>query len=97
MSNFEGILFGPVVTEKATGEKTRNRYVVRVLRSATKVDIKRSIEKLFNVKVIDVNTLMVHGKVLGTMRGRLGRRRSWKKAYVTLSKGQKIEALEAQA
>lgn len=97
MSNFEGVLFGPVITEKATDEKARNRYVVRVLRSATKVDIKRSIEKLFNVKVIDVNTLVVHGKVCGAIRGRMGRRSSWKKAYVTLEKGQKIEALEAQA
>jgi len=97
MTNYEGMLFGPVITEKATDEKARSRYVVKVASRATKVDVKKAFEQLFKVKVVDVNTLMVHGKVRGAFRGRLGRTKSWKKAYVTLEKGQKIEALESQA
>jgi len=68
----------PIITEKAILVKTEGRYVFRVHPKATKIDIKRAVEKLFKVSVKDVNTVTT----------------SYKKAYVTLKKDQKIEELE---
>ena len=88
------IILAPVVTEKATDEKReRGTYVFKVSRCATKVDIRMAVEKLFKVKVKAVNTARVRGKrrILGRT---LGRTSSWKKAFVTLKPGQKIEMLE---
>lgn len=89
------IILAPVITEKTTDERARSRYVFRVLSWATKIDIKRAAEKIFGVKVLDVNTIKVKGKTRGAIRGMPGRTKSWKKAYVTLEPGQKIESLEA--
>ncbi len=97
MKALESVLLGSIITEKATDEKQRNRYVLKVLPGSTKIDIKNAVEKLFKVEVVDVNTINVRGKVLGAIRGKMGRTKNWKKAYVTLKPGQKIESLEAQA
>lgn len=83
----------PIITEKAISVKTENRYVFRVHPMATKIDVKRAIEKLFKVSVKDVNTISSKGKT--RMLGfKIGRTPSYKKAYVTLKKDQKIEELE---
>ena len=81
------------VTEKATAlTEKRNVYVLKVDRRASKIDIRRAVEKIFKVKVKDVNTLNVHGKIQRNRRtGRSDRQPSWKKAFVTLAKGNKIE------
>ena len=91
--DFRQILIAPIITEKAVGAKANSRYAFRVLAQATKIDVANAIEKAFKVKVIKVNTLKVRSKQ--RRRGyQLGKTSSWKKAYVTLAAGQKIEELE---
>ncbi len=87
------IILEPMITEKAVSAKAQNRYVFKVHADSTKIDIKRAVEKLFRVSVADVNTVKNHGKprMIGWKTGRTP---SFKKAYVTLKKGQKIEELE---
>jgi large subunit ribosomal protein L23 len=79
------------LTEKSTllGEK-QNKYVFRVSPSANKIQIKDAVERLFQKKVVDVNTCNYAGKQK-RVRGPLGRRANWKKAIVTLAEGEKIE------
>jgi large subunit ribosomal protein L23 len=84
----------PLLTEKGTRLKEEaNQYLFRVARTATKVEIKQAIEQLFKVKVEEVQTLRVQGKVkrLGRFQGR---RPAWKKAVVRLKAGQFIELYE---
>lgn len=85
------VLRMPHVTEKtATVAALNNQYVFRVATDANKLEIKKAVEKLFSVKVDAVNTLLVKGK--SRRFGRfVGQRSDWKKAYVTLAEGQKID------
>ncbi len=80
----------PLVTEKTTVMREDGRTLAfEVASNATKVDIKRAVEKLFGAKVEDVRTTLMHGKV--KRQGRFaGRRPDWKKAYVRLKTGEKI-------
>jgi len=80
------------LTEKATlmGEKL-NKYVFRVAPRANKIQIKAAIEKLFNKKVIDVNTCNYAGKKKRERSANFGRKAHWKKAIVTLKEGDKID------
>ncbi len=95
MRDIHDVLQAPVITEKGSIERAANgRYVFRVSPSSTKIDIKKAVEKIFNVGVKDVNTVSVKGKVRGHVRGRIGVTKNWKKAYVTLKPGQKIQTLE---
>ena len=92
------ILKSPVVTEKSvilkedSTDEDSNRVNGQVLtfkvdKKATKIDIKGAVEEIFNVKVASVRTIQYDGKM--KRRGRIeGRRASWKKAYVTLRKGE---------
>ena len=93
MSENENIIVSPVITEKASMARMDSVYVFRVLPSATKIDIQRAVEKLFNVEVLDVNTAKVRGKAKRIGRS-FGRSSSWKKAYVKLKSGQKIDLIE---
>ena len=83
-------ILSPLVTEKATGMSERNQFAFRVALEATKPEIKASIEALFNVRVLAVNTLVVKGKSK-RFRGRAGQRSDWKKAMVKLAEGQSID------
>lgn len=65
-------------------------YQFLVDKKATKVDIRRAVEKIYKVKVTDVNTVIVFGK-MKRVRQQLGKQPDWKKAFVTLAKGSKIE------
>ncbi len=88
------VVLRPLLTEKGTRLKDEgNQYVFKVARTATKVEIKRAIEQLFKVTVLDVRTLRVRGKVkrLGRFQGR---RADWKKAVATLKTGESIELYE---
>ena len=90
-----GILIKPIVTEKMTiqGEKL-NRYGFVVDRTANKVEIKKAVEQLYGVSVVDVNTVNYHGKKKSrfTKAGILtGRANHYKKAYVTLAGDDKID------
>ncbi len=92
------ILKSPVVTEKSvilkedstdedSGRKAGQVLTFKVDKKATKIDIKGAVEEIFNVKVAAVRTMQYDGKM--KRRGRIeGRRASWKKAYVTLRKGE---------
>jgi large subunit ribosomal protein L23 len=80
----------PIITEKATLASEGGAVVFEVAMDATKPEIKAAIEGLFNVKVKAVNTTITKGKVK-RFRGRPGRRRDVKKAYVTLVEGNTID------
>ncbi|KPH74505.1 50S ribosomal protein L23 [Bosea vaviloviae] len=84
------VIRGPVITEKATMLSEHNKVVFKVAKTATKPQIKAAIEKLFDVKVKSVNTLVTEGK-LKVFRGRLGQRSDVKKAVVTLEEGHSID------
>ncbi|MBM3333761.1 50S ribosomal protein L23 [Candidatus Sumerlaeota bacterium] len=86
------ILVGPVITEKATNlqKAEQPQYVFRVRLNANKPEIKKAIEGAFKVKVASVNTVRMKGK-MRRVRFREGKRSDWKKAYVTLKEGHKIE------
>ena len=84
------IILNPLVTEKSTQQSEFNKMVFSVPVSATKLDIKLSIEKIFSVKVLTVNTILQKGKVK-RFKGVLGRRSNTKKAIVTLASGDTID------
>ena len=90
------VILAPVVSEKCNmlAEK-RNQMVFKVLKDATKVEIKAAIEQLFNVKVASVKTTTTKGKAKRFGRT-IGRRSDVKKAYVSLVAGQELD-LEAAA
>ena len=83
-----------LITEKGTVlRELRNQYHFEVARDANKIEIRRAIEAIFHVKVADVRTMQVRGKL--KRQGRFaGRRADWKKAVVTLQPDQKIELFE---
>lgn len=89
----QDIIIAPLITEKTTNLMADNKYTFIVARDANKTEIKQAIEKLFNVKVLKVNTLMDRGKLrrMGRFQGRQPDR---KKAIVTLMPGQKIPIFE---
>ena len=80
----------PIITEKATMASEHGGVVFEVSMDATKPQIKEAVETLFNVKVKAVNTTITKGKVK-KFKGRPGRRRDVKKAYVTLVEGSTID------
>jgi large subunit ribosomal protein L23 len=83
-----------LITEKGTRIREReNGYLFEVARDANKIEIKQAIEAIFPVKVQSVRTQRVHGKPK-RMGGYAGHRPDWKKAVVTLQKGQTIELFE---
>ena len=83
-------IVAPVITEKATIASENNQFVFKVARNATKPQIKAAIEKLFDVKVTAVNTLLRKGKTKA-FRGVRGRQQDVKKAIVTLRDGDRID------
>jgi large subunit ribosomal protein L23 len=84
------VILAPVITEKSSGASEANQVVFKVRRDATKPEIKAAVEKLFNVKVLAVNTLTRKGKVK-RFRGIKGRQQDVKKAIVKLADGDKID------
>ena len=84
------VIVAPVITEKATMLSEHNKVVFKVAKTATKPQIKAAIERLFDVKVKSVNTIVTEGKVK-MFRGRPGQRSDVKKAVVTLEEGHSID------
>jgi large subunit ribosomal protein L23 len=84
------VILAPVITEKATAQTEHNQVVFRVRKDATKPQIKAAVEKLFDVKVVGVNTLVRKGKVK-RFRGTVGTQSDVKRAIVTLAEGQSID------
>ena len=77
-------------TEKGSRVAARDQYLLSVALDANKAQIRDAVQELFGVTVTKVNTQVAHGK-WRRLSGRWGRRPDWKKAIVTLAKGQKIE------
>ncbi len=90
------VLLGPHISEKATvvGEE-HNQVVFKVAKDATKPEIKKAVEQLFDVSVKAVRTVVVKGKTKRTRFG-MGHRSDWKKAYVSLEQGQEIDFADAE-
>ena len=84
------IIVAPVITEKATVASEHNKVVFKVAAKATKPQIKDAIEKLFDVKVKSVNTLVRKGKTK-VFRGQFGSQSDSKRAIVTLEEGHRID------
>lgn len=85
------VLLAPHVSEKAAiAADLSNQYVFRVAVTATKLEVKKAVEQLFKVKVDNVQTLNVKGKVKRNKHG-YSKRPSWKKAYVRLEQGHDID------
>lgn len=87
------IIIRPVVTEKSIGLMEHNKYVFKVALNANKIEIKKAVEEIFKVKVIDVNTVRVKGKEKRMGRS-VGRTSDYKKAIVQLAEGDSIEIFE---
>ena len=79
----EDIIIKPIITEKSNVEMQAGKYTFEVNKKATKVDVKRAVEKLFNVKVLKVNTINVSGKEKRVGRN-VGKTADWKKAIVSI-------------
>lgn len=84
------VILSPIITEKATTASEHNQVLFRVARTATKPEIKEAVERLFDVKVKSVNTLVRKGKKR-TFRGIRGQMSDVKNAIVTLEEGHRID------
>ncbi|MFQ3200500.1 MAG: large subunit ribosomal protein L23 [Zhongshania sp.] len=90
------VLLGPHVSEKsAASAEQSNQVVFKVLPTASKLEIKKAVEKLFKVDVLNVRTVNVKGKVKRNRFG-LSKKSNWKKAYVSLAQGQDIDFAVAE-
>lgn len=88
------IIIRPLITEKNTSLMEFNKYSFEVAREASKPQIKRAVENIFNVAVLKVHTINVRGKK--RRRGReFGYQSDWKKAIVTLASGDRIDLFES--
>ena len=79
----EEIIIKPIVTEKTSSNSAAGKYTFKVAKKATKVQIAQAVEKIFNVKVLNVNTMTVKGKEK-RVGANVGFRPDWKKAIVTI-------------
>ncbi len=94
MKHYSEIIRSPLITEKGTlVNEQANQVLFRVAPDANKVEIQKAVEQFFNVKVVKVRTVRVLGKTRRVGRS-FGRRSDWKKAYVTLAEGQRIDFFE---
>jgi large subunit ribosomal protein L23 len=94
VSSMYDVVTSPLITEKGTlVNEAANQVVFRVRRDASKDEIRHAVESLFKVRVEKVRTLNILGKTRRVGRN-VGRRPSWKKAYVTLAEGQRIDFFE---
>ena len=90
----QDIIKAPMITEKSMGDQAEGKYTFKVAGDATKTDVKHSVEKLFGVKVVSVNTSNYDGK-LKRQRYQYGRTPSYKKAVVTIdTEGKDVTYLE---
>lgn len=93
-TNPRDILIKPIITEKTSMLMQENKYTFKVAINANKIEIRQAVESIFNVKVLDVNTIRVLGK-MKRMGKTAGKKSDYKKAIVKLAEGQTIEFFEA--
>ncbi|WP_343189900.1 50S ribosomal protein L23 [Buchnera aphidicola] len=88
------IFRGMHISEKSSSISGKNNiFIIKVLKDSNKIEIKNMLEKIFNVSVIKVNTLIIKGKKKNSKKGsvnKVGFKKNWKKAYVTLKKGDNL-------
>ena len=90
MKHYSDIIIAPVITEKSMANRENNVYTFKVVKDATKTDIKKAVEEAFKVSVKSVNTLNTKSKRRRVGRYS-GRTKTYKKAIVTLAEGSSIE------
>jgi len=95
VERYRKLIIAPIITEKSMREsEINNKYTFKVHPDATKIDIKRAIETIFNVRVLKVNTMTVAGKARRhSYRHREGKTAEWKKAVITLASGSTIDVI----
>ena len=86
-------MFKPYLTEKSVDHNAEGVYVYEIPMGLSKQKVKEMLEKVFKIEITKINTLIVKGKVK-RFKGRLGERKSIRKAVITLAKGQKIAGFE---
>ncbi|MCK4810490.1 MAG: 50S ribosomal protein L23 [Candidatus Omnitrophica bacterium] len=91
MKSIYKIIKSPLITEKATALGVFNKYVFWIEKAANRIEVKNAVEKIYKVKVGKVNVMNVKGKLKRIKMGQEGRTPAWKKAVVTLKKGQSIK------
>lgn len=97
MKEARDIIIRPLVSEKSSDLIEENKYSFVVAARANKIEIKRALEEIFDVKVVSVNTLNFKGKRKRLGRYPMGKQPNWKKAVITLAEGSKpIELFESR-
>jgi large subunit ribosomal protein L23 len=91
ISNISSIIRSPLVTEKSTRQAIARQYIFEVAANANKIEIRKAIEKTYNVKVSHINTLIIKGKKKRIRYNQPGMTSNWKKAVVTLKAGSEIK------
>ena len=95
MANIYDVIIRPVITERSMASTEAKKYTFEVLPTATKAEVKKAIEQIFDVKVAAVNTINVHPKAKRLGAARPGQTKAWKKAIVQLTEESKaIEFFE---
>ena len=96
MRSVYDVIKRPIISEKSTAlAEVGGRYAFEVAPQANKTEIKDAVQRLFNVRVRQVRTMVMHGKVKRTARA-LTKQTNWKKAIVTLGEGQKIDFFQTK-
>jgi large subunit ribosomal protein L23 len=96
MKTLYEVIKRPIISEKSTAlAELGNRYAFEVAVAANKQEIRDAVQRLFNVKVLEVRTMVVHGKVKRSGRFE-SKRANWKKAIVTLNEGSKIDFFQTK-
>jgi len=90
MNDPRDVIIRPIISEHSYDMMSKGCYTFEVAKAANKIEIAQAVESIFNVKVMKVNVLNVKSKPK-RVRQQLGRTRTWKKAMVTLKKGDTIE------
>ena len=90
MKDYTDIIIAPVITEKAAIQAEANIYTFKVAKDANKIEIKKAIEEAFGVHVVKINTLNTKAKAKRVGRY-TGKTKTYKKAFITLADGDKIE------
>lgn len=95
MANIYDVIIRPVITERSMATTEAKKYTFEVQPGATKPEIKKAVEQIFDVKVASVNTMNMHPKAKRLGGGRPGQTKAWKKAIVQLTEDSKsIEFFE---
>ena len=94
MKDPQDIIINPIISEQSMDlMEQNNTYAFKVAKDANKIEIRKAIEEIFEVNVVNVNTMNMHGKIRSLGRSE-GKRPDWKKAYIKLAEGDNIEVFE---